>query len=305
MSNSDLDNASLIFVDGAAIDADNVQIFLGASFRAIKNDRGRALVAFMDGQWTSFDMPEKFVAVTAVPDKLEFMALSKTGSVTIANMESIKSERVPDAGTGGDKYGYVKKIKAIGGTLYVCGDLHQVYKRSDGGWFHIDAGIRVEDRLSVGYCLNDIDGMNESEIYAVGERGLVFFYNGSRWSQVDSPTDVSLERVVCVSEDEIYIAGNHGTILHGNHKTLHTIVDAVGQRFWGLASFRNTVYVCSTEKVYKLVDGVLEEVPLTVPRGGPLHRLSASKTHLWAIGTNNVYRYDGSIWQELIYPYNK
>ncbi len=297
--------AALIFADGAAVDAGGVAIFLAAGFRDQDGPNGRALLAFEDGGWSHFDLPDRIIGTTINPADGAFVALTKSGIVALATPGGIRTERIRDAGVERGQYGYMKQIRAIGDEIFACGDLRQVYRRAGGRWTHFDDGILASDRLAVGCALNGIDGAGPDDLYAVGDRGRVFHRDARGWAEVESPTNVSLERVCRLGQDEIIAAGTHGTLLRGNAGGLKVIEDpAVTERFWGLAVFRDTVYACTAQALYRLVDDALEEVAIGVPVNGSLHRLSASGSNLWLIGTNCLLRFDGAAWHERRYPFN-
>ena len=300
------ETAPLLFVDGAAIDSEGVRIFIGAAFQSNDTLDGRAVLAFQDDTWSSFDLPDKLASVSASLHGSEFFALTKSGVVAIAADKGIVFEKIADAGVEAGGYGYMKRINHISGGLFACGDLRQIYRRVDGRWMHFDRNVLSEDRYAVADALNDIDGISASNLYAVGDHGNIFYNDGHQWNYVSAPTNVDLERVICVASDEIYIAGNNGLLLRGCHSKLEIAADAgIRSRFWGLADNQGTIFTCSARAVYAYRNGTLEAVPITIPFKGALHRLTASKEYLWAVGTNSILKFDGARWEELIYPYNR
>ncbi len=54
-------------------------------------------------------------------------------------------------------------------------------------------------------------------VFAVGERGLVTYWNGSRWVEMGGvSSELTLSAVFVVSEDEVYAAGPDGVLLRGS-----------------------------------------------------------------------------------------
>ncbi len=97
---------------------------------------------------------------------------------------------------------------AGGGDLYACS--------SGGTLWHCGAD---EDRFTciyeygkAGFDFHDIHGSSPSDIYAVGDRGLVLHFDGKEWSEIDTPVCASLN-AVSVSGGTVWVVGDGGTIL--------------------------------------------------------------------------------------------
>ena len=226
--------------------------------------------------------------------------------MSIASLKSVVHERIPDAGTGKGKYGYLTQIRLICDQLFVCGDLRQVYQRRQGSWVHIDDQILVRNPLAVGQCLNSIDGISPDDVYVVGDRGYICHYDGGVWTETGSPTNYNLERVLCVSQEEVYICGKNGLFLRGNRKgwEIIDVPDGFDEDFWGLAAFRGRVFLSTAFRVMVWDGHRLDDVDLGVEPTASLNRLRASDQALWVIGLNDLIRFDGEEWKLIIYPDN-
>lgn len=302
----DLEHAKLTFIDGAAVDQGEVELYLACSFTDINIGKSRMLLLRKDGKWGHHDVSTYARSVDISNNPFGFFALGKDGVVSIGSLSQISFEFIDDAGTGAGKLGYVKRIKNIGENLYVCGDLHQVYQRKNGSWAHMDNDIIIKDPRAVGVSLNDIDGLSDNDIYTVGDRGVIYHFDGAGWEKLESPTNCNLERVLCSSSDEIYITGGLGTLLRGNKngwKVIHPD-NPINDTIWGVAKFQNCIYLSTNLQLYKLNGDVLEAVDTGIPVSGSYYRLTASKTKLWSIGVNDISAFDGSTWSQVIYPDN-
>jgi photosystem II stability/assembly factor-like uncharacterized protein len=60
---------------------------------------------------------------------------------------------------------------------------------------------------------NAILGHSENEIFAVGEDGIIFYYNGNKWIQQNSPTEKDLESLWKSSSNDYYAVGEDGIFL--------------------------------------------------------------------------------------------
>jgi hypothetical protein len=296
-------DAPLTFIDGVAVDSDDIRLYLACGFTTSNVAESRMLLLSSEGKWGRHDVNSRVRSVDVGCNPFTFYALGKDGMVSLGDRDGIKFEFISDAGTGINKYGYVKRIRHIGEQLYVCGDLHQVYRRSRNAWAHIDNGILIKDYRAVGRSLNDIHGMDEADIYTVGDRGVIFHYDGKKWQEIISPTNCNLERVLCRSKDEIYACGAHGTLLRGNKNGMEIIQtdDQFRETLWGLAWFQDKIYVTSVLNIWMLNGQELQKVEHGITVSGSYNRLSASKNTLWSIGVNDLLTYDGHSWLAVEY----
>jgi hypothetical protein len=301
-----LDKTRLAYIDAAATDFGDSRLYVAAGFSGSKLDASRMLLLMSESEWMSHDVRSRIVSVHADPAIPEFFALGRDGFVSIATKVDIKEERIVEAGTGGTKAGYVSQIKVIGGEAYVCGDLHQVYKRTNSGWIRIDEQIRVNNLLAVGQGLNSIDGTGPDDIYTVGDRGLIFHYDGKSWKELNSPTNCSLEQVTCVSRDVVYICGSKGILLRGRldeWEIIH-LGDLGDDDLWDLEWFGNKLYVSTATRVLVITDDQVAQAMLGPERPVQGHHLTSSSSSLWAIAVNQLYQFDGVTWSAVQCPGN-
>lgn len=59
-------------------------------------------------------------------------------------------------------------------------------------------------------------GSSEREIFAVGNEGVVLFYNGESWTRIESPKTVTLTSVWGTSATDVWVAGFDGTVMQYN-----------------------------------------------------------------------------------------
>lgn len=227
--------------------------------------------------------------------------LGRDGLVTIIDASGIMEE-VVDVGSGN-----LFEIKKIGQTIYLCGSLQQVFRRTQSGWVHHDQGIVQQRTADRSPAFFGMDGTAEDDIYCVGRNGVIAYFDGVKWSLFDSPTDVHLERVFCVGINEVYLCGRDGVFLKGSRDTWHILGDSdYREHFWGLAKFRNKVYVCSDKDLFSYDGKQLKKIKVDLGGEINFYRLSATENYLWATsGREDVYRFDGKTWERLICPDNR
>lgn len=292
----------IVFGDGGIDDEGNAYIASFSTDPALEDAQCTRMWSYRAGKWLYRDV-ETIVqsAIRLSKPRPVGYALGRDGLVSEASAEGVREERIADAGTGGGKLGYVNRIRWIGSSLYVCGHAGQVYRRTAQGWIHLDAGVlKPSSTVAGSISLYDIDGASEHDIYVTGLNGILCHYDGAAWSHLDSPTNYHLERLVSVSEKEVYICGgseDEGLLFVGNRVDGWKMykVEAAGG-FSGLTVFQGTPYVCSQRGLWSLRDGELIPVVPGIEPGIWFNRLVSNADILWSIGHEDLATYDGATW---------
>jgi hypothetical protein len=246
-------------------------------------------------------------------------ALSKEGEVEIFSGKLNRGiiEKIPDAGLRLSEYeggvtGYVTHIREIGDSLYVCGMAGQVYRRTESGWIHIDAGLFTPlcdpdaDEVNSFVC---IDGNHEGDLYVVGDDGVIFHGDGLSWQPVPSPTDEHLLWVRCYGRDEVYICGYNGVLLRGNVRDGFKDVSAVEDNLnWQcLCKFQDKVYLSSEDGLYAWDGKKITKVETGLkPEPANSWRVDADREGktLWSFGVKDLVWFDGQTWHRMHHPDN-
>jgi len=151
----------------------------------------------------------------------------------------------------------------------------------------------------------DIDGTDDKHLYAVGWQGEIYFYDGKKWHQNDSPTSAHLASVRCLSPDNVWICGNGGVVLHGYFNQWATIKDdAFKDNWYCIEEFNGKIYLAGNQMLaYVDGDSIL---PVDVGLNRPIttNRLHSKEGLLWSIGEKDILIFDGSSWKEIMHPDN-
>ncbi len=256
--------------------------------------------------WSQEQFDHEIVSVEyqKIKGKPAWYLLSKRGVVSKFSQSGISEDLIRGAGTGPGLYGYVCQIKKIDNALYVCGMCRQVFKKMKNKWVSIADDILAHVD-SVDYCFNAIDGSNISNIYAVGWQGEIYHYNGKKWTQCDSPTNVDLYAVKCIDESTVYICGRGGVFLYGS-KNNWTIVqdEKTDDNLWSIEVFKNILFVASYSELYSFDGSTLKKVDTKLNPAPDSSRLHANNEILWSFGNNDLVCFDGKKWRRVMCPDN-
>jgi hypothetical protein len=246
--------------------------------------------------------------------------------------------QIPEAGVFSDHatgLGYVNRIRAIGASLYVCGQSRQVWRfewdgksLNRGRWVDaagpmrqpplpepegelegdaLDAWLEAHDAID----LVDIDGPAENDLYAVGDEA--WHFDGRRWTQLDLPTDEPLAGIKVLDADRIVFVGHNGTLLLGSAKRGFTELSSAddNQNFTGVEWFEGKLYLASNQGLF-----VYDTAPpqherriercntALQPELQDAHQLEALGGVLWSFGFKDLAWFDGRDWTRVDHPDN-
>ncbi|MBI3282312.1 MAG: hypothetical protein HYZ57_21040 [Acidobacteria bacterium] len=263
---------------------------------------------YKDGVWNHVDFPETLVA-SVVGVKLPGAGayfLGRDGRfIHVRPNQSPLVEQIPDAGTGAGRLGPVRMMNEIDGRLYVCGTSGQIYARSSRGWVHFDEGVLDPRGAVEGLSLYCIDGSSAKDIYAAGQRGLLYHYNGKSWRRLEAVVHTNLNWVYSVSADLVYLCGDAGAFFRGNRRGWENFsAPEAEDDFWCIEIFRDKVYLAGDRGIYvfdgkktSLIDTGLDPAP-------DGHRLHAADNVLWSFGVYHLANFDGKKWRYVKHPDN-
>jgi hypothetical protein len=230
-----------------------------------------------------------------------YLVLGTDGSVRASGGGAVKEEApVASCGVDPHKRGPLREIRGIAkGRAYAVGTCRQAYVRDgEDQWRCIDQSAQVGDTPITDTSFESIDGFSEQEIYTVGWEGEIWKYDGSFFTQLNSPTNLALYKVRCASDGFAYACGQLGTLLRGRDDQWEVIEhESTKEDLWGMEVFDGQLYLSSTHFVYRLEDGKLKPVDFGDDVPQTCYHLSAADGIMWSIGPKDVMEFDGSNWK--------
>jgi|SRR5215813_635150 len=296
------EKSPLFFNDGFVFDRQRV-VFASqfAEFSGSAVSRVSQILDYLDdtAEWDYYDVQDAILSVTGTGRGDSSLAYFLGINGTVVTMgDDVEEQTISDT----ERYGRLLRIRAIGDTVFACGMSGQLLSNAGGAWRAIDAGLLGTEGLD----FEDIAGTSETDVYAVGIGGIVYHFDGRVWRQLDSPTNVSLSNVRCVSRDDVYVCGNAGTLLRGNARDGWDVLTESGidQNFWGLEPYAGAIYVAYAGGIL-LHDGTdFRQVDLGLAGAADCHRLHSNDGILWSIGIDDLAYFDGDAWHRVICPMN-
>ena len=267
-----------------------------------RQDTHDFLLFWGNGQWKYLGFPNVITGLAVIaPPRQEVLALTGDGLVRVIGATGERSEFVDRTPSGPSSLQWLLDLRKIGKSIYTCGMARQVYRRVDSNdWTRLDSGIRTDETTG----LKSIHGFSESDIYAVGFRGEIWSYDGRRWAQEESPTNLKLEKVLCAPDGQVYICGGEGVIIRGRSGHWKLMEqDHTAETFWDIAYFQEQLFFSARSGLFRL-DGQAPLAPVNMDVSYPVStsRLHANEEVLWSVGREHIVVYDGVQWAEVVGP---
>jgi hypothetical protein len=225
----------------------------------------------------------------------------------------------------------------VGRSLYACGYGGQLYSRDDHGWRAIDGGLHEQSRAALNKQLglggfgsqgaadfgeqirlaeqtpnfNRVDGADESDVYVCGLNGIIGYHNGSTLKILESPTEVHLLDIHCVSKDRIIMSGYHETLLVGSAQTGFEIIHQSDKNInlYSVRQFQGEIYAGTTSGLRRLRGNKFEVVidaEAKLNEATVIQQIdSVDDDWLWIISDRHIYRYDGARAERIPHPDNE
>jgi hypothetical protein len=288
-------------------------VFVAGDDDAVKKDIPISWIFTWTGQWGSQSIPIIGTSVTKTyHTDLNLLIMGIDGTVYRWGKGPIVEELIDSSEKGPQNYGDLQEIRTIEEQAYVVGMRRTVYRCDKAGkWTRIDHGIRCseDDESDAGF--NSIDGFNASNIYAVGWDGEIWYYNGKKWKQIESPTNLALFRVVCSEDGNIYACGQKGLIIKGRQAKWEVIEQGeTDETFWGATWFKNSLYLSTSNGIFQLQNDKLSVVDIKskgkkkikITPNNCFYRLDSNNDIMYSAGQKMViYTEDGIKWTETPY----
>ena len=231
---------------------------------------------------------------------------NSVGQVYAAGSGQMGSEQVHYPTENGDIVS-IRRIKRIQGWAYAVSRFRRIFKRVEvGRWEELRGGLEnlppETDWSSIGF--NDIDGLAENNLYAVGGRGEVFHFDGTRWTRCDFPTNQQLYTVTVAPDGTAYITSLDGSIWAGQHDNWKVVDKADhGIEYNDSVWFNDQLWLCSDYHLH-IWDGEQRRRPeyndQQILHAGHMDALDGV---LVVAGPGTVHAFDGADWHQLVWPY--
>ena len=210
-----------------------------------------------------------------------------------------------------------KGLVNIDGTVYAYGMVRSVFKYTGvKQWDNITtkdkhpnlfADVEASKERMVGSWVgfSAMDGFGQNDIYAGGNKGDFWHYNGKIWTRKDLPLNADISSIACASNGQVYIGCRIGPVLAGRDEKCSIIDES--KQITHSAWFKGRIYFADKlGRIYTHYDGDKElteavfKTPLPDHMRHRIKGIASCEECLVAYTEEQAYAYDGEIWHEVI-----
>ncbi|WP_415182318.1 hypothetical protein [Phaeovulum sp.] len=195
----------------------------------------------------------------------------------------------------------IRGVSEAGRDIVACGANLRVYRRlGPDNWEEFGPGDNMSDEFQNNH-LESIGGYSESEIYATGRDGMIWWYDGAHWTGVQCATNLAFLSVVCAEDGYVYVGGINGIMAKGRRDEFVVYTPPAPLRdIWALQDFRGAIYCAMTRALLTWTpDEGFVPVPEAMLLAKTFYNLGKGKEVLWSLGEKDVLRFDGAAWTRI------
>ncbi len=261
-----------------------------------------------DWQETYYNNIAEITNIVTIPHKnIAFLGIcSENGTVFKQNSPRDDIDDFQAMYQALEARGRINDLCVIDDEIYACSSGGAVYKRiTDREWQEIALTTTKHffsnDKFSNGF--NCIDGFSADEIYAGGEKGILWICDKGKWQPIDLPYNKDIEQIACTPDGYVYL-NCRWKILKGRKDNWQIIdIDNHLPPSMGIAKmswFKGSVYLlpdaASATGLFKLNNGSIEKVPVEIPIPSGTNNMVANDDLLMITGNDEVIIFNGERW---------
>ena len=272
----------------------------------------RLVSVFTDGagnmaysEYTKFSRPR--LAVAHKP-KSQAIMISAKGHVAVlgGNFNGLE-DRIPLGKPDTPLNTSAHALVAIDGYVYAVGPWRAVCRRLEPGkWENLADRKTLPEPKPNSYGSSDdgfdvIDGYSGNDIYAGGEKGDLWHFDGKRWDRCPVPTDMLIESICCAGDDFVYVGLQSGAVMRGRGQQWQVIhIGSMTLPFQDMVWFAGKVWCTSDYGVWTIENGKLVEPDLPPEVRSCSGNLSVGDGVMLLAGMYGATVFDGSKWTALV-----
>jgi hypothetical protein len=298
---------TVYFTNGCVIHKDFVAVSCGS---LADPEAATSVITFYDGKrWGGQKVQDdRIVSFAYSAETNTLYALGKFGaiiSVQAAGEFSFDTARgrLVRQDLPGASEGNLSSIAASGKIVFACGWSGKLYELYNQNWRVCSTGLPGQDD----HDFLDLCCVDGREVYAVGMKGVIYYFDGQHWYNLDSPTNQHLQAITSVRRDEIYIVGKKGGIYKGNKDGWQFIGDpSVTVDFWGVREFGGKLLMSGGTDALYMHDGTsISKVDMGIEYLVNTHKLDCRDGALWSFGIDDLVKYEGKSWEYVVCSMNQ
>jgi hypothetical protein len=187
--------------------------------------------------------------------------------------------------------------KLIDGTIYAGGTNNYIFRFENNKWNEIGTDAMRDEPAPKSF--ENATGFSAQELYTFGWKGAIWTNSSGEWKKMSSPTKCILNDGD-VHNEQVYIAGQLGTILRGRNNKWE-IIDSKGLNadIWSVQSFGDSVYFATARGILRFKNEELTVFKQLGPDMRTTRNLFVGPSGLWSVGLSDIALFDGEEWHTI------
>lgn len=178
-------------------------------------------------------------------------------------------------------------------TSIWCQTTEHIIAVSDEGQAHHFNGETWSVREVAKRALTHVFGLGPAQAFAVGDAGIVFYWDGKSWQAISPPLGEKLFSIHGTSENDLHVCGNNGGFWRRSGTEWHRIDLRTNARLTSvLVISKDEIWVCGLGGLLFSGSGAAWQEQLLAPYD--LHGITHFQGNIYLAGSvGGVYRLDG------------
>jgi hypothetical protein len=250
------------------------------------------------------DFPHPLMGACTIPLG-QGLFVSQHGSVYAAGSKKTGLERIDNP----DSFPWIRSVRCISGRGYAAAGGQKIFRRKDiGVWEPLPReGLPVKKPGAVLEGFADVDGFSESDIYAAGDRGNVWHFDGKSWHSCNFPEKKDLFGICCGGDGRVYVCGKDDlfyVLSDGKWSKIHDGTPHTYHPFKTMRWFAEKLWVAAEFKLGHVIDGKLLDAVHNGEKIGAYEYLDERDGVLVLASSSGWVRlFDGDKFHTLVRPY--
>lgn len=225
-------------------------------------------------------------------------------------------EKIPFDSLGHQFGSAIMKIVRVGTTIYALGTPFRIYQRTDDQkWKEIldipmpsaffSKNVKRIVQTIDNSMLLDLAGFSGNDMYAVGDAGTVWHFDGARWVKIPFPSNLRLTTVACAGDGFVYITDIRGSIWQGRGTNWSLLCKLNRSRPFSDSAWFDGRFWCANDVGMYVLDGTklvacdqskLAPVPVAAAVHAHSIDVSPDGKRMLVCGGDGAALYDGTTW---------
>lgn len=251
-----------------------------------------------------------FSTINSSPNPNDYITIDTSG--IILSWENDCEGRINGEIPGTNRFSSISKVVKVEQSVYALGAWFRIYKRiGEGEWENNFNTLPIPYHMIENggtYHFQDMAGFSEDDMYAVGDEGSVYHFDGKKWNEAAFPANIELTTVTCAGNGQVYISDRDCNIWVGRNSTWEKLVEQnMSLSFFDSAWFDDRmwftndygIWVLENDKLVLAINAEYKPIPEEAAILCGRIDISPDNKKMLVCGQKGAAVFDGNTWEVL------